>query len=451
MTPHADLHPLDAWEAAQRLARREITAEALLRSCLARIAEREPQVQAFAALDAEAALAQARAIDAGWGGPETSGSALLRGLPLGAKDIFDTADLPTACGSPIHAGQRPRADAAAVALCRAAGAVLVGKTVTSELANMTAGPTRNPHRLTHTPGGSSSGSAAAVADGMLMLALGTQTAGSLIRPAAFCGVVAYKPSVGRVPRAGVKSVSESMDVVGGFARSVRGAALLGAVLTGDARLLPSAWPADGASEEAGGRSAGAATLRIGLAPTPDWPQAGPDTQRAWDEALRRLGPRARCEDAALPPAFARLAALQQAVMAHEAARALAWEHRQQRDRLSEPLRALLDQGAAIPGERHAAHQAEASACAAEVDALFANHDVLLAPSTLGEAPAGLAHTGDPLFCRAWSLLGLPSLHLPFTQGASGLPVGLQLVGRHGEDHRLFAAADRVHAWLRGEA
>ncbi len=417
----AELNRLDAWQAAGLLARREITAEALLRACLERIAEREADVQAFTALGIDAALAQARALDAGpLRGP-------LHGLPFGAKDIFDTADLPTACGTPIYAGHRPAADAAAVALCRAAGAVLVGKTVTTELANMSAGPTRNPHRLTHTPGGSSSGSAAAVADGMLMLALGTQTAGSLIRPAACCGIVGYKPSFGRVPRAGVKSVSESLDVVGGFARDVRGVALLGAVLTGDARLLPD--------------DAAPAVPRIGLAPTPDWPAAEPDTRRAWDQAVATLTPLAPCADAALPPGFARLLPLQQAVMAFDAARALAFEHRQHRERLSAPLLALLDHGATISGSVHAAHLAEAAACGAQVDALFAEHDVLLAPSALDEAPEGLAHTGDPLFCRAWSLLGLPCVHLPFTRGSSGLPVGLQLVGRQGDDHRLLAAAD----------
>ncbi|HSV70108.1 MAG TPA: amidase [Methylibium sp.] len=415
------LHALDAWEAARRLARRELTAEALTRACLERIAEREADVHAFTALDADAALAQARALDAGaCRGP-------LHGLPFGAKDIFDTADFPTACGTPIYAGHRPAADAAAVALCRAAGAVLVGKTVTTELANMTAGPTRNPLRLTHTPGGSSSGSAAAVADGMLMLALGTQTAGSIIRPAACCGIVGYKPSVGRVPRAGVKSVSETLDVVGGFARSVRGAALLGAVLTGDERLLPRDEPID--------------APRIGFAQPPEWDQAEPSVVRAWDEAKRRLAPLARCADAALPPSFARLVPLQQDIMAHEAARALAFEHRSHRERLSAPLVALLDAGAAIPGAVHATNLAEAAAIGAAVDALFAHHDVLLAPSALDEAPAELRWTGDPLFCRAWSLLGLPCVHLPFTTGETGLPVGLQLVGRRGDDHRLLAIAD----------
>lgn len=418
MTP---LHALDAWEAAQRLARGELTAEALTRACLERIADREADVLAFSALDPDAALAQARVLDAA---PRRG---LLHGLPFGAKDLFDTADFATACGTPIHAGHRPVADAAAVALCRAAGAVLVGKTVTTELAHMTAGPTRHPLRPTHTPGGSSSGSAAAVADGMLMLALGTQTAGSIIRPAAYCGIVGYKPSAGRVPRAGVKSASETLDVVGGFARSVRGAALLGAVLTGDARLLP--------------REEAPAAPRIGLAWPPEGGAAEPAVHAAWARALTALGAWARCGDAALPATFARLVPLQQEVMAHEAARALAWEHRWRREQLSAPLLALLDAGAAIPGALHAANLAEAARLGAAVDALFADHDVLLAPSTLGEAPAGLAHTGDPLFCRAWSLLGLPCVHLPFASGPTGLPVGLQLVGRRGTDHHLLAIAD----------
>lgn len=425
--PRTAPHRLDAWDAARALARRELSAEALLRACLERIAEREPAVQAFTALGIDAALAQARALDAGPSrGP-------LHGLPFGAKDIFDTSELPTACGTPIYAGHHPAADAAAVALLRVAGAVLVGKTVTTELANMTAGPTRNPHRLTHTPGGSSSGSVAAVADGMLMLALGTQTAGSIVRPAAYCGVVGYKPSFGRVPRAGVKSVSESLDVIGGFARDVRGAALLGAVLTGDARLLPG--------------DAEPAAPRIGFAPTPEWPAAEAATQAAWAQAVAALTPLARCADAALPASFARLVPLQQAVMAFDGARALAFEHRQHRERLSAPLLALLDAGAAISGAQHAAHLAETAACRAEVDALFDSHDVLLAPSATGEAPEGLAHTGDPLFCRAWSLLGLPCVHLPFMHGPGGLPVGLQLVGRHGDDHRLLAAADWAMARL----
>ncbi len=224
------LNELPAWRAAELLASRELSATDLMRACLDRALERDAAVCAFAHLDPDAALAQARSLDAGpIRGP-------LHGLPLGVKDLFDTADMPTSYGSPIYAGHRPKADAASVALCREAGALVLGKTVTTEFAYFQPGPTRNPLNLAHTPGGSSSGSAAAVADHMLPLALGTQTAGSVIRPAAYCGVVGYKPTIGRVSRAGVKSLSESLDTVGGFGRCVRDVSMLGAVLTSDSRL-----------------------------------------------------------------------------------------------------------------------------------------------------------------------------------------------------------------------
>ncbi len=418
---------LDAWQAAGLLARRELKSEDLMRACLERIGERDGEIHAFVQTDPDAALAQARALDAGpVRGP-------LHGLPLGVKDLFDTADLATAYGSAIYAGQRPRADAASVALCREAGAVLLGKTVTTEFAYFQPGPTRNPHHLAHTPGGSSSGSAAAVADRMLPLALGTQTAGSIIRPAAYCGVVGYKPSHGRVSGAGVKSLSQTLDVVGGFGRSVRDVALLGAVLTGDARL--SGWSVP-------------AVPRVGLVPSPAWPQADEDTQRAWELALRALATQADvCQDVSLSSDFAALIPLQKEVMAFEMAHALSHERLRHRARLSERLVALLDEGMAICGATHAANLARVAHWRLRIDTLFERHDVLLTPSATGEAPLGLAATGDPLFCRSWSLLGLPCVHLPFTTGAKGLPVGLQLVGRQGQDHRLLAAAHWVHERL----
>jgi Asp-tRNA(Asn)/Glu-tRNA(Gln) amidotransferase A subunit family amidase len=421
------LHQLEAWQAAALLARRELTALDLTQACLNRIAQREPQVQAFAHLGADAALAQARALDAGpLRGP-------LHGLPLGVKDLFDTADMPTAYGSPIYAQHQPPADAAAVALCRAAGAVLLGKTVTTELANMFPSVTRNPHNLAHTPGGSSSGSAAAVADGMLALALGTQTAGSLIRPAAFCGVVGYKPSHNRVPRAGVKSLSETLDTVGGFARSVRDVALLGAVLTGDARL---ASPDNFAQTSA---------PRIGLCQTPEWAQADADTQQAWALAEKALASHAAVLE--LPPALQGLVAVQKTVQAYETARSLSHERLHHSARLSAPLQALITEGLTISGEAHAQALQATQRARQHAAALFESCDVLLAPSSPGEAPAGLAGTGDPVFCRSWTLLGLPCVHLPFARGRNGLPVGLQLVGAHGEDHRLLAAAHWVHERL----
>ncbi len=425
--PNAFLHQLEAWQAAALLARRELTAVELLRACLDRIAEREPQVQAFTSLAADAALAHARALDAG----PLRGR--LHGLPFGVKDLFDTFDLPTGYGSPIYAGQQPAADAAAVALCREAGAVLIGKTVTTELANMHPGATRNPHNPAHTPGGSSSGSAAAVADGMLPLALGTQTAGSLIRPAAFCGVVGYKPSHNRVPKAGVKSLSETLDTVGGFARSVRDVGLLGAVLTGDARLAdPAAY-------------AQPAAPRIGWCRTPEWAQADAGAQQAWAEAEKALA--GNGTPVALPAGLDRLAALQKEVQAFETARSLSHERLHHAERLSAPLQALIGDGLAITGQAHAHNLQEVAAARRQAAALFDTHDVLLAPSSIGEAPAGLDGTGDPVFCRGWTLLGLPCVHLPFARGARGLPVGLQLVGAFGDDHRLLAAAHWVHARL----
>jgi Asp-tRNA(Asn)/Glu-tRNA(Gln) amidotransferase A subunit family amidase len=320
-----------------------------------------------------------------------------------------------------------------VALCREAGAVLLGKTVTTELANMFPGVTRNPHNPAHTPGGSSSGSAAAVADGMLPLALGTQTAGSLIRPAAFCGVVGYKPSHNRVPKAGVKSLSETLDTVGGFARSVRDVALLGAVLTGDARL------ADPAAFDQ------AAAPRIVWCRTPEWDQADADTQQAWAQAEKLLAGHGQA--LVLPDSLSGLVAVQKAVQAFETARSLSHERLHQAQQLSAPLQALIADGLAISGEAHALNLQATASARQQARALFADGDVILAPSSMGAAPAGLDGTGDPLFCRSWTLLGLPCVHLPFARGSQGLPVGLQVIGAYGDDHRLLAAAHWLHQRL----
>lgn len=420
----------DAAGLARALARRELSAVALARACLDRVAERDGAVRAFIHLDPDAVLAQARALDAGpIRGP-------LHGLPLGVKDLLDTFDLPTGYGSPLYASHRPVADAAALALCREAGALVLGKTVSTEFAYFHPGPTANPHNLAHTPGGSSSGSAAAVADGMVPLALGTQTAGSIIRPAAFCGVVGFKPSWGRVPRAGVKSLSESLDTVGGFGRSVADVALLAAVLTGDQRLA--ALPDIGEGT----------MLRVGLCRGAEWSQADADIQAAWafaESTLARHG--VGLLEVALPGEPGELVTVQKAVMAFETARSLSHERLNHRHQLSERLLTLLDEGRLMAGADHAERQARVALAQRSVDALFDGCDVLLAPSAIGEAPAGLAATGDPVFCRTWTLLGLPCVHLPFARGGLGLPVGLQVVGRFGQDHRLLAAAQWIHARL----
>jgi Asp-tRNA(Asn)/Glu-tRNA(Gln) amidotransferase A subunit family amidase len=427
MTTPTPLNQLEAWQAATLLARRELKAVDLVRACLDRIAERDPQVQAFAHLSADAALAHARQLDA------APVRGLLHGLPFGVKDLFDTHDMPTAYGSPIYAQHQPLADAAAVALCREAGAVLLGKTVTTELANMFPSVTRNPHNLAHTPGGSSSGSAAAVADCMLPLALGTQTAGSLIRPAAFCGIVGYKPSHNRAPKAGVKSLSETLDTLGGFGRSVRDVGLLGAVLTGDARLAdPNTY-------------AQTIALRIGLCQTPEWDYADSDTQQAWAQAEKALHGLSTATQ--LPTELSGLLRVQKDIQAYETARSLSHERIHQQHLLSAPLQALLAHGMTISGEAHASNLQTTARARSLAAALFSNVDALLAPSSIGEAPMGLGTTGDPVFCRTWTLLGLPCVHLPFARGRNGLPIGLQLVGAYGDDHRLLAVAHWVHARL----
>jgi Asp-tRNA(Asn)/Glu-tRNA(Gln) amidotransferase A subunit family amidase len=409
------------------LTRREIKAVDLLGSCLDRIAQRDFKVHAFVSFSREAAFELARHLDAG------AVRGLLHGLPFGVKDLLDTTDFPTAYGSPIYAGHQPAADAAAVALCREAGAVLLGKTVTTELANLYAGATRNPHNLDHTPGGSSSGSAAAVADAMVPFALGTQTAGSVIRPASFCGVVGFKPTHNRVPKAGVKALSETLDSIGVFGRSVRDAALLGAVLTGDIGMADPALFTQPLAP------------RIGLCQTPEWALADADTRRAWAHAEKVLADVAR--PVMWPEGMNNLATVHQEIQNFETARSLSHERRVHLNQISAPLQARIADGLAISGETHARHLRTATAARQQIDALFKTHDFILAPSSVGEAPAGLDFTGDPVFCRTWTLLGLPCIHLPFFKGSTGMPVGLQLVGAYGDDRRLLAAAHGLHTRL----
>ncbi len=426
MKPSTALNELPVLELARGLARREWSAEQVMRDCLARIEQREPEVGAWEYLAADAALQRARELDRG------AVQGLLHGLPIGVKDIFDTADMPTGLGTPIYSGNRPRSDAAVVATCRGEGAIMLGKTVTTELATSFAGRTRNPLRSTHTPGGSSSGSAAAVADFMVPLALGTQTAASVIRPAAFCGIVGYKPGFGKLVRAGVKSQSETLDTVGGFARSVGGAALLVAAMSGDRRLL---------ELESGGVPV------FGLCRTPEWAHADADTRQAMLDARAGLAAAgARVLELELP-ALEGLTQVQTEIMFFEAARSYSWERLVHFESLSPGLRQMMESGMAISPERHERNLALTAQARSRIDDVFGGVDVLLAPSTIGEAPAGIGHTGDPVFCRQWSLLGLPCVHVPFALGGSGMPVGLQVVGRAGGDLAALRAARFMEASL----
>ena len=416
------LHTLSATESARLIAARTITSEQLVRACLEQITEREPVVGAWTYLAADAALKRARLLD------RSATQGVLHGIPIAVKDLIDTCDMPTAYGSAIYAGQRPAWDAPCVALARACGAVVLGKTVTTEFAYFTPGKTANPRNLLHTPGGSSSGSAAAVADDMVSLAFGSQTAGSVIRPAAFCGVVGYKPSFDVISRVGVKALSGTLDTIGVLARSVPDAALFAAAASGRNELII--------------RHPLTSAPRLGICRTFEWSHALPETQAAMTLAVDTLGAAGvPLVDVDLPPNFAGLVQAQLDVMTYEMARSLAYEWHAHRPRLSQKLQQLIAAGLALPRERYDAALTLARNCRHMTTELFSRVDALLVPSAIGEAPGGLDATGDPLFNRIWTLLHTPCVHLPFTQGPTGLPVGLQLVGPVGADQTTLLHAE----------
>ena len=423
------LNTLSAVEAAHRIAAKTITSEALVRDCLERIAAREDAVQAWEYVDRDAALKQARAADAG------PPSGLLHGLPVGVKDLIDTVDMPTTYGSQVYAGHRPAWDAPCVALMRAAGGIVLGKTVTTEFAGMYPGKTRNPHDLTHTPGGSSSGSAAAVADFMVPLAFGSQTAGSVIRPAAFCGVVGYKPSFGLISRVGVKALSDTLDTIGTLARTVPDAALLAAAVSGRSDLLV-AKPLP-------------AKPRVGICHTYEWKQVRPETVAAFEYAATRLAAAGvTVKEIKLPPTYASLVQAQTDIQLAEQAQSLAYERLTYRAQISERLRDILDAGMNVLPERYDAAQTLARNCRRTLTEVFTDCDVLLAPSAPGAAPAGLDSPGDPLFSRIWTLLRVPCVNIPLAISASRLPVGLQVIGAVGSDAQTLATAHWLHQELR---
>ena len=411
------LNEISAAQAARQLEARDITSETLVAACLERIACRDEQMSAWAFVDREKALAAARTLDRE---PRRS---RLHGVPFGIKDVIDTADLPSEYNSPIYRGHQPKADAACVTLLRQAGCVILGKTMTTEFANNHPSQTRNPHNPAHTPGGSSSGSAAAVADAMVPLALGTQTGGSVIRPAAYCGSWAIKPSFGSINRAGLKFLAESLDTIGIFARGAEDLALAMEVLTGRASASASASP------------------RIGFCRTPRWSLADSATQSSLEEAARTLSRAgARVEDFEMPAGSAELFDRHKVIMGYETARALGWEYHHHRDQLSATLRARLDEGWKVARPDYDAMREHARRCRRALADAMRDIDFLLTPSAPSEAPASLASTGDPVFNRAWTLLGVPCITVPHGRGPRGLPLGVQLVARHEADMTLVAWA-----------
>lgn len=424
----AEITGLSVRALARTVANGELSALAVAQAFIDR-AQQNAAIGAWQHFEPDVVRAQARALDAS---PTRSG--LLAGVPVGVKDLIDTADMPTTYGSPIYRGYRPAMDAACVALARSAGAVLMGKTVTTEFACYTPGVTRNPRSpagMVHTPGGSSSGSAAAVAAGMVPLAFGTQTAGSIVRPAAFCGVVGYKPSFGTISTAGVRPLAPSLDTVGVLARTVDDAACFVSALTG--------WML--APREIDG-------LRVGVCRTPYWPQAGADTERAMAagaDAFSRMG--ADVAEMVLPPLFEGLNEAQAVLMAYEAAASFKAVPAPERMRFSAPFAQMIDGGERTPGEAAVAARRLAAEARAALREVLAPFDVVLAPSTTGEAPAGLESTGDPLFCRMWTLLGSPCVHVPTGVGATGMPIGVTIAGSLYGDALVLSAAHALEQYL----
>jgi Asp-tRNA(Asn)/Glu-tRNA(Gln) amidotransferase A subunit family amidase len=424
------LNELSATEIAAEIAAGKATCEAAVRDCLARIAARDNVVKAWVNFDADLALAQARALDRGpRRGP-------LHGVPIGLKDTIDTFDMPTEMGSPIYRGNRPRADASCVALLRRAGAVILGKTATCEFAGSAPPETTNPHNPAHTPGGSSSGSAAAVADFMVPAALGTQTGGSVLRPSSFCGVFGYKPTYNTFNKQGVWPAADSIDTIGWLARSIDDIELLTFVL----RMQPPEPPRkfDG-------------TLRIGIWRTDLWDTAQDETKAAVTDAAASLGKAgAFVRDVDMPSAFDGLHVIARSTIGfYERAACMAFAWDSEREKLSPQMRRYIENGHKISRHDYVAGLRRLDECRALLAAVFEKFDVLLAPCVPGEAPKGLGATGDPSLQAIWTALHAPTMTLPTHRGPNGLPVGIQLVAQRYDDDRLFAGArwiwDRIGA------
>jgi Asp-tRNA(Asn)/Glu-tRNA(Gln) amidotransferase A subunit family amidase len=431
---------LSAAHAAREIREGRLTSEEMVQACLGRIRELEPKVQAWQFLDEEHALAQARACDERKRSGEPVGP--LHGVPVGVKDIIDTADMPTENGTVLHKGRTPREDAAVVKMLRAAGAVILGKTVTTECAYFNPGKTRNPHNLEHTPGGSSSGSAAAVGAGMVPLALGSQTAGSVIRPAAFCGAFGFKPTHGLIPRSGILALSRTLDHVGLFARSVEDVALLLEQLQGYDELDPDTRPRARISFTEIALEEPPLEPMFAFVKTPHWERTDPDTKEAYAELQETLGK--QVEEVELFPSAAEAWDWHRTIMEAEMAANLEPLWVAGREKLSEKLRALLERGRETRALDYQRALRRIVPAVESLDELFQQrYDAILTPPALGTAPKGLGSTGDPVFCSIWTLLGMPAITAPLMQGENGLPLGVQLVGRKGYDARLL----RTARWL----
>lgn len=438
---------LTALAAAAEIARGALSAEELARSCLDRVAAVDGTVHAFVHLDPDHVLAQARALDEARRNGRPTGP--LHGLPIGIKDIIDTADYPTECGSSFYAGRRPDRDAAVVARLRAAGAVVFGKTVTTEVAFRVPGPTRNPHDLERTPGGSSSGSAAAVAAAMLPLSLGTQTAGSVIRPASYCGVFGMKPSHGIISRAGVLLHSRHLDHLGVYARTVEDMAFLLDVIAGYDPDDPDSRAVAAPAFAATAAEAPPVTPKLAFMRLPIWDKAEPDAREAFESLVAELGE--HIVPVELPEPFARAWEDHRVIMAADMAHRHARHVAEEGGHASPALRAMVEEGRGLAAVRYLEALAATRRYQAGLAEVFEYYDAILTPASTGVAPRGIDFTGDPAFNALWTLTGLPAVSLPLLQGEGGMPLGVQLVGRMGQDGRLLRTANWLLRHLAEEA
>ncbi len=413
----SDPADLSAREAAKGVAAGSLKAEALAEAYLERAAAIEPQLRSFVYLDPELVRAQARAID------KAKKKGALAGVPVGVKDIIDTKDMPTECNSAIYAGRRPETDADCVAAVRKASGIVFGKTVTTEFANSRPGPTANPYNPAHTPGGSSSGSAAAVAAGLVPLAFGTQTGGAVVRPASFSGCVGYKATRESLSLKGVHPLAAELDTLGIYARTPDDALLFHAVLAGVKDAKP----------KVTGRP------RLAVVRTSAWTKVEPASEDLLDDAARRLSPHAETiEQVELPAICERGFEAQNVLIAVGIARAFDDLAKRHRDLLSVALLDSIEIGRGHSPARIAEAEETRAAALAATDRFFADYDAILTPAAPGEAPKGLHSTGSPEFNRLWTVLGTPCVSLPVGLGPNGLPVGLQLVGPRGGDRALLA-------------
>ena len=422
---------LTALEALIRIKAGSLTSEALVEACLQRVSEREKMVGAWKFISPDQARKTARNVDKG------TTDRPLCGVPIGVKDLFDTVDMPTSYGSPIYEGNRPSSDASAVARTRVSGGVILGKTITTEFALFEPGKTTNPHNPNHTPGGSSSGSAAAVADCMVPLALGSQSVGSTIRPASYCGVVGYKPSFGLVDCSGIRPLIWSFDTVGVFSRSVSDAAYFISILSRRQALR-----LEGNLET---------PPRIGFCRTPEWSLADQDTENVLKTAARlATASGAQVRDITLPEPFPKLAHAQGVIADFEVANSAAYELTFHRDLLSGKFVERADAGVELTIEQYDEALSIVAAAQAGLDSAMDDVDVLLCPSATGEAPEGLGATGDPIFNRLGTALRVPCVNIPGLSGHSGLPVGVQVIGRMMDDRRTLAVGEWLHNILKSE-